>query len=174
MGLNSCNPSTHFQQLPEMLSLGTSLRGFDRRNFDHQLFPLRQEFMQRRIECSDRDRQPVHRLEEAVKILALEGQELARAALRSAAAFSVSAMIICCTYGSRSFAKNMCSVRHSPMPSAPNPPLSGHHGEYRHWREHPLPGLSPLHELRRPARGVGLDQVRLPQDDATRGPSSEI
>ena len=32
----------------------------------------------------------------------------------------VLARIICCTMGSRSSAKNMCSVRQRPMPSAPN------------------------------------------------------
>ena len=31
------------------------------------------------------------------------------------------ARIICCMMGTRSSAKNMCSVRQSPMPSAPNP-----------------------------------------------------
>ena len=34
--------------------------------------------------------------------------------------FSSRARIIACMCGMRSSAKNMCSVRHSPMPSAPN------------------------------------------------------
>ena len=46
-----------------------------------------------------------------------KGSSLARCCLRSS---SVSAMIMARTCGSRSCCMNMCSVRHSPMPWAPN------------------------------------------------------
>ena len=76
-----------------------------------------QELVQRRIEKADRDREPGHRLEDALEVGLLHRQQPVerRAALRL-----VAAMIISCTTGSRSCAMNMCSVRQRPMPSAPN------------------------------------------------------
>ncbi len=74
--------------------------------------------MQRRIQQTDRDRQPRHRFQDADEILALHRQDLCQARARAARAFS--AMIISRTAEIRSGSKNMCSVRHSPIPSAPN------------------------------------------------------
>jgi hypothetical protein len=76
-----------------------------------------EELVQRRVEQPDGDRQTGHDLEQRGEVLALHGQELVE---RGAAAFRVSARIISRTAAMRSASKNMCSVRHSPMPSAPN------------------------------------------------------
>ena len=46
------------------------------RDLDHQLFALRQELVQRRIDGADRDRHAVHRLEDAVEVVALQRQQL--------------------------------------------------------------------------------------------------
>ena len=51
------------------------------------------------------------------KSLRCMGRSFASALRRS---FSFSLRIIACTNGRRSSAKNMCSVRQRPMPSAPN------------------------------------------------------
>ena len=77
---------------------------------------FRQEFMQRRIEKANRDRQPGHDLEQLGEILALHGQQLGE---RRAPSRFVSARIISRTATMRSPSKNMCSVRQRPMPSAP-------------------------------------------------------
>ena len=47
----------------------------ERRNFHHQILATRQKFMQRWIERADRNRQTVHRLEDAGKILTLQRQQ---------------------------------------------------------------------------------------------------
>ena len=79
---------------------------------------VRDELVQRRIEQPDRDRPLLHRLEEPSKSRLLERQQLGE---RSAAGPSTSeARIIARIFGSRSAAMNMCSVRQSPMPSAPS------------------------------------------------------
>ena len=91
---------------------------FHLRDLDHQVLALRQELVERRIDRADRDRRAVHRLEHAVEVAALQRQQLVeRLARRSA---SLSARIIRCTIGIRPSPKNMCSVRHRPMPRAPN------------------------------------------------------
>ena len=46
------------------------------RDLDHQVFALRQELVQRRIDRADRDRLAVHRLEHAVEVAALQRQQL--------------------------------------------------------------------------------------------------
>ena len=46
------------------------------RDLDQQIFALGQEFVQRRIEQADGDRQRLHGLEQAYKVLALHGQQL--------------------------------------------------------------------------------------------------
>ena len=46
------------------------------RDLHHQLFALRQELVQRRIDGADRDRLAVHRLEDAVEVVALHRQQL--------------------------------------------------------------------------------------------------
>jgi hypothetical protein len=75
-----------------------------------------QKFMQGRIDQPDDHRQAVHDPEQAGKILALEGQQGIE---RFAPLDRQVAMIIFWTCGRRSVSKNMCSVRHRPMPSAP-------------------------------------------------------
>ena len=81
------------------------------------LLERRQELVQRRIEEPDRHGQPGHGLEDALEVLLLEGEELRERRARSS---SPEAMIIARTSGRRSSAMNMCSVRQSPIPWAPN------------------------------------------------------
>ena len=50
--------------------------GLELRDLHHQLFALRQELVQRRIDGADRDRLAFHRLEHAVEVLALQRQQL--------------------------------------------------------------------------------------------------
>ena len=83
-----------------------------------QVRQVGQELVQRRVEQADRHRQPLHRLEQALEVLLLQRQQVARA--RSRRSSSSSAMIIVRILGWRSSAMNMCSVRHRPMPSAPS------------------------------------------------------
>ena len=90
--------------------------GLGHRDPDRQLGEVGQELVQRRVEQPDRHRQPVHRLEDAVEVLALQRQQFGQLASRSS---SVSARISPSTSDRRS-PRNMCSVRHSPMPCAPN------------------------------------------------------
>ena len=76
-----------------------------------------QELVQRRIEQPDRHRQAVHRLEDALEVLALHRQQLGqRRSRRSARRRPGSSRA---PASMRSSPKNMCSVRHRPMPSAP-------------------------------------------------------
>ena len=82
------------------------------------LVVVRQELVQRRIEQADGHRQALHRLEDADEVLPLERQQLLQGRF---------AVLGRCRPGSsrriammRSPSKNMCSVRHRPMPSAPN------------------------------------------------------
>ena len=49
---------------------------FEPRDVHHQLFALGQELVQRRIDGADRHRAAVHRLEDAVEIVALQRQQL--------------------------------------------------------------------------------------------------
>ena len=84
----------------------------------HQVFALRQELVQRRIERADRDREAVHRLEHADEIGALHRQQLLE---RRAAIFLVVGENHGLHVRHAIFSpKNMCSVRQRPMPSAPN------------------------------------------------------
>ena len=87
------------------------------RDLHGQLHLVRQELVQRRVQQPHRDRQPAHRAEDADEVLALQReQDVVRGLLLLG---SVSAKIICCTARTRSSPRNMCSVRHRPMPSAP-------------------------------------------------------
>ena len=87
------------------------------RDLDRQVGEVRQELVQRRIEQAHGHGQTVHRAEDPVEIAAsATAGECRRAACSSS---SVSARIICCTAATRSGPRNMCSVRHRPMPSAP-------------------------------------------------------
>ena len=79
---------------------------------------LRQELVQRRIDRPDRHAVAFHLAEEAFEVLFLERQEFGQG--RSCGLRTSWATIICCMNGRRSSAKNMCSVRQRPMPSAPN------------------------------------------------------
>ena len=112
IGLNSCSSSTRARDRLDAscpMSLG-------------QLAParlvVRQELVQRRIEQADRDRPALHRPEDAVEVLALERQQLGQRRLagprrRRRGSSRASSSIV-------PSSKNMCSVRHRPMPSAPN------------------------------------------------------
>ena len=104
IGLNSCNCSTRASsggrrllQVAHALDavvfvfrdeLFLLLRAIPRqqRDVDHQFFASRQELVQRRIQRADRNRQPVHRLEDAGKISALQRQQFLQ---RRAAVFLV-------------------------------------------------------------------------------------
>ena len=64
---------------------------------------------------ADRDRPALHRPEQAVEVVALERQQLGQglfAVLRASSARIISR-------NSSMWSKNMCSVRHRPIPSAP-------------------------------------------------------
>ena len=106
--------------LERALQLGQVVGLLDPRPLE--LLPRRravgQELVQRRVEQPDRDRQPVHRLEDPLEVGLLERQQLlerrARAPRRRRRG---SPRAIC---GVAVSPKNMCSVRHRPMPSAPN------------------------------------------------------
>ncbi len=78
---------------------------------------VRQELVQRRIEQTDRDGQALHDLEQLDEVGALHRQQFCQ---RGAARLLVLGEIISRTVRMRVSSKNMCSVRHRPMPSAPN------------------------------------------------------
>ena len=132
IGLNSCSSSTRLQQFGQLLLQIARLDAVLLRHLllhrlagvrqpgeiHHQVFALGQELVQRRIERADHHRESVHGLEQAGEILALHGQQLLQRL--ACAIFSSRARIMACMCGMRSSAKNMCSVRHRPMPSAPN------------------------------------------------------
>ncbi len=85
---------------------------------DAQLLDGREELVERRIEQPHRHRQPVHRLQDLLRSRPAAPPGAVRAPFASWA--GVDARIIARTTGSRSGARNMCSVRHSPIPSAPS------------------------------------------------------
>ena len=64
----------------QLLALGDGVRvaagRLEPRDLHHQLLALRQELVQRRVDGADGDRLAVHRLEDAVEILALQRQQL--------------------------------------------------------------------------------------------------
>ena len=65
------------QQLPLLVERRAVLAGrFEPRDLDHQLFALGQELVQRRIDRPDGHRRAVHRLEDAVEVVALQRQQL--------------------------------------------------------------------------------------------------
>ena len=78
IGLNSCSCSTRASSVLALGESSPALRpvASSLRDLDHQLFALRQELVQRRIDGADRDRLAVHRLEHAVEVLALQRQQL--------------------------------------------------------------------------------------------------
>jgi hypothetical protein len=81
------------------------------------LLGVRQELVQRRVEQADGDRQAVHDRNSSTKSPAASAGSWPAPARRPS---SSSARIISRTAAMRSASKNMCSVRHRPMPSAPN------------------------------------------------------
>ena len=77
IGLNSCSCSTRASSFCFSSSSAARLAGrFEPRDLDHQVLALRQELVQRRVDGADRHRRAVHRLEDAVEVLALQRQEL--------------------------------------------------------------------------------------------------
>ena len=80
--------------------------------------------MERGIDEPDDHGQPVHRLEQAEEVRALQRPQLLQ---RAPTPVIESLMIIRCMTVSRSDWKNICSVRHSPMPAllAGTPRASG-------------------------------------------------
>ena len=65
------------EQLPLLVELAPVAVGhFQLGDFDHEVFALRQELVQRRIDRPDGDRLPLHRLEHAVEVGALQRQQL--------------------------------------------------------------------------------------------------
>ena len=83
-----------------------------------QVVGIGQELVQRRVEQADGDRQALHRLEDPLEVALLQRQRARRA--RSRRSSSSAARITWTIFSWRSSPKNMCSVRHRPMPSAPN------------------------------------------------------
>lgn len=101
------DPACHFRQGP-VQRLG---------QLAHPLAVMRQEFVQRRVEQADADRQTRHDVEKRDEVGALHGKSRSSATFRS---LTVSAKIISRITVRRSSSKNICSVRHRPMPSASN------------------------------------------------------
>ncbi len=65
------------EQRAQLLELGRArLQVLKMRDFDEQIFALRQELVQRRIEQANRDGQRLHGLEETDEILPLHGEQL--------------------------------------------------------------------------------------------------
>ena len=80
-----------------------------------ELLDVGQELVQRGIEQADRDRQPVHRREDLLEVAALQleqlGQRLGFLLGRVGEDHAL--------HDRQPSPRNMCSVRHRPMPSAP-------------------------------------------------------
>ena len=81
------------------------------------LFLGGQELVQRGIQEADGHRAALHGLVHGLEVALLIGQDLGQSLL---AVLDVLATIISRMALMRSPSKNMCSVRHRPMPSAPN------------------------------------------------------
>ena len=108
-------------------------------DLDELLLEVRQELVERRVDQADDDRQAVHRLEDALEVALLEDLELGhrgversrsprarrRRARRRPSRFALARVATLATriaprtISSRSPSRNMCSVRHRPMPWAP-------------------------------------------------------
>ena len=86
------------------------------RDLDRQVGVVGQELVQRRVDQPDRDRQPVHRLEDPDEVVALHRQQLGERLLLLVVALGQDQVLD----ERRRSPRNMCSVRHSPMPWAPN------------------------------------------------------
>ncbi len=102
----------------------------------------------------------------------LEGQQLVERLSRCLAAAalsgSVSARIIFWTIGSRSVSKNMCSVRHSPIPSAPNLRARRHRAGNRRWPTPAAGGTCPPNPAACSGTGrsrSGIDRRHLAGED---------
>ena len=91
-------------------------------HLDRQLGEVGQELVQRRVDQPDRDRQPVHRLEDLDEVVALQRQQRGeRGLLRRPRPRPGSG----CSTSSRRSPRNMCSVRHRPMPCGAEPAGAG-------------------------------------------------
>ena len=114
IGFDSCSRSTAASRRRSPRS--RFRRCSSQRHPDRQLGQVGQELVQRRVEQPDGDRQAVHRLEDPDEVLALQRQQLLERGLaRPRRSRRGSAARRSCLRSPR----NMCSVRHSPMPSAP-------------------------------------------------------
>ena len=77
IGLNSWSCSTRCSSRRFSSSSGPRLFGrFEPGDLDHQILPLREELVERRIDRADGHRRSPHRLEDAVEVLALQRQQL--------------------------------------------------------------------------------------------------
>ena len=112
MGLNSC------QAWAASSSFSSSADSPEVAFLISQLLGRGQELVQRRVEQAHGDRQPVHGLEDRHEVLLLGLPQLLEGG--GLLCRRSSARIMRRTIGRRSSPRNMCSVRHSPMPSAPN------------------------------------------------------
>ena len=110
-GLNSCSSAARARSFSALTPIALATSSIS-------ASVLRQELVQRRIEQADRDRQPVHDLEQIRRNPGAASGAAWRA--RRGGPRSLSARIISRTATMRSPSKNMCSVRQRPMPSAPN------------------------------------------------------
>ena len=102
IGLASCSCCTRFFTCSQRQAEALGQLGL-------VLLVVRQELVQRRVEQADRDRQALHRLEDADEVFALVRQQLGErllARLRRRVARIISRMS-----WMRSGSKNMCSVR---------------------------------------------------------------
>ena len=80
IGLNSWSCSTRRSSVSFSSSSSLWLaRDLEPGDLDHQLFALRQELVERRIDRANRHRLAVHRLEHAVEVVPLQRQQLVRA-----------------------------------------------------------------------------------------------
>ena len=102
-----------------VLELGEVVAALDPRplGLGLDLVQRREELVQRRVEQADRDRQARHRREDPLEVGLLVREQLAQRRRRARRRRRPGSPRTIAAW--RSSPKNMCSVRHSPMPSAP-------------------------------------------------------
>ena len=134
-GIGLCRTEHMFMaedRQPKMRAMVMADTQESRRDALAELLPLQQEDFEGLFEAmSGRAR---HHLEQSLKVLLLQRQQRGH---RPDATLCVSAMTIAHILGWRSSPMNMCSVRHSPMPSAPSSRARGASSGCRRWRGPP-------------------------------------